>query len=81
MLLHGEEEVECIESLIPGERYKVEGRVVDIVDKGKLSIVAVKKEISGQDGKIRTRIITRYVLRGIKAEGHKGGLIPPMQLP
>ena len=82
MLLHGEEEVESVRSMIPGKKYRVESRVKDVMDKGKLSIVTIMKEIScDEEGHVYSKIITRFVLRGVPAEGHKGGSIPPMDLP
>jgi peroxisomal enoyl-CoA hydratase 2 len=64
-----------------GRTYKVESRVKDVIDKGKMSIVAIEKLISCAEGHVYSKIITRFVLRGVTAEGHKGGLIEAMELP
>jgi acyl dehydratase len=81
VLLHGEEESEYLKPMLPGRRYKVESRVKDVSDKGKMSIVANEKLISCEEGHVYSKIITRFVLRGVTAEGHKGGKIEPMELP
>jgi acyl dehydratase len=81
VLLHGEEESESFMPMGPGRTYNVESRVKDVSDKGKMSIVAIEKLISCHEGHVYSKIISRFVLRGVTAEGHKGGLIEPMELP
>jgi acyl dehydratase len=81
VLLHGEEESESFMPMEPGRTYKVESRVKDVIDKGKRSIVAIEKLIRCEEGHVYSKIITRFILRGVTAEGHKGGLIEPMELP
>ena len=52
VLLHGEEESESFTAMVPGRTYKVESRVKDVIDKGKMSIVAIQKLISCEEGHI-----------------------------
>ena len=45
-------------------------------------IVSIKKEVRGdKDNQLKSMIITRFVIRGVTAEGYKGGAVPPMELP
>jgi hypothetical protein len=46
ILLHGEEEVEQVRELLPGREYVVRTQIVDIIDKGKMTIVVLAKDMT-----------------------------------
>lgn len=80
ILLHGEEDLECFKPLVPGLKYAVKSKIVDIIDKGKMTIVVIQKDMSSQ-GQDYQRITTRYVLRGVGGFGYQGGKVPQLALP
>lgn len=46
ILLHGEEEIEYFRELVVDNEYQVSSKVVDVIDKGKMCIIAMTKTIS-----------------------------------
>ncbi|TNV77037.1 hypothetical protein FGO68_gene12137 [Halteria grandinella] len=82
ILLHGEEETRCFTTLEAGEQYGVISKIVDIIDKGKLTIIVVRKDIESVKSKrLHSSITSRYVLQGVGGFGSQGGRVPSLDLP
>jgi len=80
MLLHGEEELECVMPIQAGQEYRVRSRVVDMIDKGKMTIVVMEKDLL-QGETLISKVTSRYVLRGMGGSGFRGGHVTPLALP
>lgn len=73
MLLHGEEQVSFTKPLVPGEKYTVQEKIVDLQDKGKGALLIIDSAISSSDTKeLHATVRTSLFVRGIGGFGYKG---------
>lgn len=80
-LVHGEEEVTVLREMEVGLKYRVRSKIVDVVEKGKNTIISVEKDISSGT-KEYSKVSTKFVLRGVTAKGYKGcGASVPIDIP
>jgi len=74
MLLYGEENIEIISPITPDVKLRVEERIVDLADKGKLAAVTEETLIkNASTGEVFVKILRKLILRGAGGFGHKGG--------
>jgi acyl dehydratase len=81
ILLHGEEDLEMFGPLRVGAEYRVTSTIVDVVDKGKMTIIAIHKDLIDSEEVKCARVTTRVVLRGIGGFGNQRVLVAPLALP
>lgn len=75
MLLYGEENIEIFKGITPEIKLRVEERIADIADKGKLTTITEESLIKNSDtGEVLIKILRKLIIRGIGNFGHKGGL-------
>jgi len=76
MLLYGEENIEIIKPITSDIKLRVEERVADISDKGKLTTLTEESLIKNKDtGETLVKIIRTLMIRGVGGFGHKGGVV------
>jgi acyl dehydratase len=47
-----------------------------------MTVITIEKEVTGEGGQLYSRIWTRFVLRGVSAQGFQGsGNVRPMEMP
>jgi len=65
MLLHGEENLEIYKSITPGETYKIEPRIADVVDKGKFALVHLERLIKNEKtNELYAKCTSSLIIRG-----------------
>ena len=78
-IVHGEEETEIVRPMVTEGKYRIESKVVDVQDKGKLTVFINQKTIT-LDSQVHTRILSKYVVRHFGGFGFPGTLsasLPP----
>ena len=76
MLLYGEENIEIIKPITSDIKLRVEERVADISDKGKMTALTEESLIKNKDsGEVLVKIIRTLMIRGVGGFGHKGGAV------
>ena len=74
MLLYGEENIEVIKPITADLKLRVEEKVADLADKGKLTAVTEESLIkNASTGEVHVKILRKLILRGAGGFGHKGG--------
>jgi len=73
LILHGEEDILSLESVVPGETYRVTSKIVNIIDKGKMLLFVALKEIS-HGSIVCTRIHSKVLLRDVGNTGFNSGV-------
>ena len=73
-MLHGEEEITVFKPIkYDGTRYKFEQKFIDVLDKGKNTIMIAEKLFKEvETGEVCARIIIQCVIRGMGGFGYKG---------
>ena len=76
MLLYGEENIEMIKPITADIKLRVEERVADISDKGKMTGLTEESLIKNKEtGETLVRILRTLMIRGTGGHGHKGGAV------
>lgn len=74
MLLYGEENIDIYKPITNEGTLRVEERVVDISDKGKLTTVSEESLIKNKEtGETLVKIVRTLMIRGVGGFGYKGG--------
>lgn len=75
MILHGEEELEIMKPLIVDIEYEIESKIIDVQDKGKLTIIVKESNIKDSMSKdTYSKATSRIVVRELGGFGYKGTL-------
>ena len=65
MLLHGEELIESYKILVPGTQYIGSSKIIDVIDKGKMTIVYVEYLFKESETKeLACKVVLSLVIRG-----------------
>lgn len=76
MLLYGEENIEILKPITADVKLRVEERVADISDKGKMTALTEESLIKNKEtGETLVRILRTLMIRGVGGFGHKGGAV------
>lgn len=73
MLLHAEQRIEIYQPLQPDTEIRSEGKICNIADKGKMTLVQF--ELDTFDNKSNQKLFTNYtnlIIRGVGGFGFKG---------
>jgi hypothetical protein len=74
MLLYGEENLEIMKPITPDLTLRVEERIFDVADKGKMTAVTEESLIkNAATGETHVRILKTLMIRGVGGFGYKGG--------
>ncbi len=74
MLLYGEENIEILKPIPSDTQLRVEERVADLSDKGKLTAVVEESLIKNKaTGETLVKIVRTLMIRGVGGFGYKGG--------
>lgn len=73
MLLYGEENLEIIKPITSEIKLRVEERIFDVADKGKMTALTEESLIkNAETGELLVRILKTLMIRGVGGFGHKG---------
>jgi hypothetical protein len=74
MLLYGEENLEFYKPITSDLNLRVEERIADIADKGKMTALTEESLIKNKDtGETLVKILRSLMIRGVGGYGYKGG--------
>ncbi len=76
MLLYGEENLEFFKPITADINIRVEERIADVADKGKMTALTEESLIKNADtGETLVKILRSLMIRGVGGYGHKGGAV------
>ena len=76
MLLYGEENLEFFKPITSDLKLRVEERIADVADKGKMTGLTEESLIKNADtGETLVKILRTLMIRGVGGYGHKGGAV------
>ena len=84
MLLYGEENLEFFKPITADMHLRVEERIADVADKGKMTALTEESLIkNAENGETLVKILRTLMIRGVGGYGHKGGAaaVPYPEIP
>ena len=74
MLLYGEENLEFFKPITADLKLRVEERIADVADKGKMTALTEESLIkNAETGELLVKVIRSLMIRGVGGYGYKGG--------
>ena len=75
MLLYGEENLEIFKPITADLNLRVEERIADLADKGKMTALTEESLIkNAETGEVLVRVLRTLMIRGVGGYGYKGGV-------